>query len=696
MEANRLVPATNRRAMEANRLVPDTNRRVMEANRFAPDTNRRVMGADRFVPATNGCAVAVDPFVAGAHTLVADPRPLPAATRTLAAATRWPIATTQASSAITRTLAATTQALPATTQALPATTQALLAITRTLAAAMRTSATTTRALAATEQAPTSATSGLARRAARPPIPIARARSPRRGESGARPGADRGGNGPATPLHSRPRPRMPPARRTFPATPSARRAEVIDMSKLSHPLRPFARARGRAWRALTWLPAAVACAALAPARAADWAQFQSDAGHTGHNAAETAFTPDNVTALRVAWRAHVGTNDVGDAGPVIAGGQLFMGGLDGTFAAFDLAGCGADICEPLWRGHGVGFAGTPGVSNGVVAAPSADGFLYVFSAQGCGQADCEPLWRGRLRGASNQSSVALVGGQAFVGDVRGQLSVFDLAGCGQSVCDPVWAGRGGIAREHQFGTPAIGAGFVFVQTTIDEPRHDTGRLLAFPLGGCGHATCAPAWVADLGAPVALVSAPVVAGDKVIVGTVEQPRRGAQALTEHTRIVAFAAAGCGHFVCPPVQTFEGMGKGFQVGMATSVDGTTLFATSSESFDQHRTAVVAAYDLAHCGASCGPTWRSEFHGPETFTPPAVAGDVVFVGKGGNRREGVLAFDARGCGKATCEPLVFARSASSSQFSGAPLAIADGNVALGDDDDPTAAGYVEILRLP
>jgi hypothetical protein len=469
-----------------------------------------------------------------------------------------------------------------------------------------------------------------------------------------------------------------------------------MRKLPFSLHPLALAGRDARRAIGWLPVALACGALAPAVAGDWAQFQSNAGHEGHNAGETAFTPDNVKALRVAWKAHVGTNDVGDAGAVISAGRLFIGGLDGTLAAFDLAGCGADTCEPLWQGHGGGFGGMPGVSGQVVAIPSPDGFLYAFSAQGCGHAHCEPLWRGRLRGPSNESSVALAGGQAFVSDVFGQLSVFDLGGCGQDICDPVWAGRGGIPREHQFGTPAVGAGFVFVQTTLDEPKHDTGRLLAFPLGGCGQATCAPAWVANLASPVGFVSSPIVAGDKVIVGTVEQPRRGAQSLNEHTRMAAFTAAGCGDFVCAPVQTFAGTGNGFQIGMATSIDGATLFATSSESFDRHRTAVVAAYDLAHCGPSCSPSWRAEFHGPETLSPPAVAGDVVFVGKGGNRRSGVLAFDARGCGKAMCDPLTFARSPSDGGYSGAPLAIADGRIAFADDDDTTATGNVEILELP
>src|SRR5262249_55438912 len=154
-----------------------------------------------------------------------------------------------------------------------------------------------------------------------------------------------------------------------------------------------------------------------------------------------------------------------------------------------------------------------ISNNIVAIASSDGFLYTFSAQGCGRAHCEPLWRGRLSGPSLDSSVAMVGGQIFVGDGAGQLSVFSLDGCGHDVCDPLWAGRSRLPHEHIFGVPAVGAGFVFVQTTIDKPIKDTGRLLAFPLAGCGQSTCLPAWVADLGDPAGSVSSPLVVDDKV---------------------------------------------------------------------------------------------------------------------------------------------------------------------------------------
>jgi outer membrane protein assembly factor BamB len=494
--------------------------------------------------------------------------------------------------------------------------------------------------------------------------------------------------------------MPPARRLVLAHPTARRAKVIAMSKHPLPLHPLALAGRGARRAFGWLPVALACAALAPAQAEDWAQYQFNAGRNGHNAGETAFTPDNVGSLRVAWKAHVGTNDAGDGGAAIAGGRLFVGTLDRKFLAFDLAGCGADSCEPLWQGDAQGgFTGTPGVSNGTVAIAAADGFLYAFSAQGCGNAHCAPLWRGRLNGPSIESSVAMVGGQVFVTDVAGQLSVFSLDGCGQDICDPVWAGRSRLLREQQFGTPAVGAGFVFVQTIVDKPlRHDTGRLLAFPLGGCGQAICEPAWVAKLRSPVGTVASPIVVGDKVIVGTVAPARRGLLP-TDHTRLAAFPAAGCGTFVCEPVQVFEGTAEGFQVAAAASIDGTTLFATSSPSLGGRGDSVVSAYDLAHCGPSCKPAWRAVFRGEKGFSPPAVAGDVVFVGKGtaglGKRGTGVVAFDARGCGKAVCDPLTFAPSAPQASYFGAPLAIADGKVAF-VEDDADSSGNVAIMSLP
>src|SRR6476469_4856293 len=96
--------------------------------------------------------------------------------------------------------------------------------------------------------------------------------------------------------------------------------------------------------------ALALCAAAPARAADWPQFGQTATHGNSNRSERAFTPENVGSLVVKWNADMGSNVSTEGGAVIAGSRLFVAGFDGRLSAFDLAGCGADVCEPLWQGR----------------------------------------------------------------------------------------------------------------------------------------------------------------------------------------------------------------------------------------------------------------------------------------------------------------------------------------------------------
>ena len=77
-----------------------------------------------------------------------------------------------------------------------------------------------------------------------------------------------------------------------------------------------------------------------------------------------------------------------------------------------------------------------------------------------------------------------------------------------------------------------------------------------------------------------------------------------------------------------------------------------------------------------------------------------MVFVGKGtaspANGGAGVAAFDARGCGRAHCEPLVFVPSSPLAAYFGAPLAISDGKVAFVENDNSDFSSNVAIMSLP
>jgi outer membrane protein assembly factor BamB len=65
--------------------------------------------------------------------------------------------------------------------------------------------------------------------------------------------------------------------------------------------------------------------------------------------------------------------------------------------------------------------------------------------------------------------------------------------------------------------------------------ENGELAAFPLAGCGAATCAPTWTATL--PGRPTDRPTVDGDVVYVGT-------------PSGVQAFAADGCGAATCTPI--------------------------------------------------------------------------------------------------------------------------------------------------
>ena len=453
------------------------------------------------------------------------------------------------------------------------------------------------------------------------------------------------------------------------------------------------------RTLGALPIVLAMAALPSARADAWQAFQFNAGHPGHNAAEATFTPANVKSLRIAFKAEFGSDAAAEGGAVIdADGHLFVAGFDGKLSAFDLAGCGAGSCTPLWQGasDGADFTSTPAVAGGEVLIASADHFLHAFPARGCGQEQCDSLWRGQLSAASIDSSVAVAGSLAFVGDFAGRLSVFPVGGCGHAICQPLWTGLSG-PHEQINSAPAVGDGFVFVQTTISTETDTTGRLLAFPLAGCGQATCAPAWTADLGGPAGVTASPLVLPGKVIVGS---SRRSGNQPDGGKHLFTFDSAGCGASVCEPVQTFAGSSEGVETTPALSIDEGTLFIGTNQSIGHNTVGVVKAYDLAHCGRHCKPLWAGINPSQGAVSPPAVAGDLVFVGKGPASFQksdaGVYAFDIHGCGKTHCQALKFVQSEDRSMYFGAPLAIADGRIAFVTTDFDSLASHVSVLSLP
>jgi outer membrane protein assembly factor BamB len=326
--------------------------------------------------------------------------------------------------------------------------------------------------------------------------------------------------------------------------------------------------------------------------------------------------------------------------------------------------------------------------------SADHFLYAFPAAGCGAAVCAPRWKAHLAAAVVDSSVAVAGGVAYVGDFIGHLYAFTAAGCGAATCRPLWTGHG--PKTELIGAPAAANGFVYVTTFLDTPNLFSGRLLVFPAAGCGKPDCAPSWTARIGGPAGNTAAPAVTRDTVYTTSGTLFGNG---VNTNFHLMAFPAAGCGAKTCKPLRAYD-TGSGGAEG-APAVSGGTVFATTQNSPDPNSLGVVAAYPAAGCGKPrCEPLWTGINFESGFASPPAVAGGVVFVGKGPATSvppdAGLYAFNAAGCGAPTCMPINFLQLSGNQDYLGAPLAVAEGKVFMASNDNVSGRSLVYVMGLP
>jgi outer membrane protein assembly factor BamB len=436
---------------------------------------------------------------------------------------------------------------------------------------------------------------------------------------------------------------------------------------------------------------------APVAPSQWPQFGQSARHLNVST-EQAFNPGNVGRLRTLFTADFGSNTLTEGGPAVANGMMYVAGFDGALNAYSVKGCSPGKCAPVWRGvTDNDITSTPAVAGGLVLIGSADHFLYAFPAAGCGAATCAPTWKAQLAAAVIDSSVAVANGVAYVGDFAGHLYAFTAAGCGAATCRPLWVGQG--QSNELVGAPAVGNGFVYATTFLNTPDLFTGRLLVFPAAGCGRATCAPSWTADIGGPAGSTAAPAVTADTVYTtsGTLF-----GEGVNTNFHLMAFAAAGCHAKTCKPLRTYDTGDGG--AGGAPAVSGGLLFATTQFTPDPNTVGVVSAYPAAGCGqAQCEPLWSGIDFTTGSMSPPSVANGVVFIGKGPstfvppeNTPDAALyAFNAAGCGAATCRAISTLELSTYQFYLGAPVAIAEGKVFMASNDNLTGRSNVYGIGL-
>jgi outer membrane protein assembly factor BamB len=102
---------------------------------------------------------------------------------------------------------------------------------------------------------------------------------------------------------------------------------------------------------------------------------------------------------------------------------------GELVAFDIAGCGAAECSPLWTSAPSGLSlFTPTVANGVVYVGALD-FIYtrgdVVAYPATCRDGCQPLATLELGGA-NETPIAVAGGRIYATTVNGNIDSLGLA------------------------------------------------------------------------------------------------------------------------------------------------------------------------------------------------------------------------------------------------------------------------------
>jgi hypothetical protein len=265
-------------------------------------------------------------------------------------------------------------------------------------------------------------------------------------------------------------------------------------------------------------------------------------------------------------------------------------------------------------------------------------------------------------ATGDPVVAGTGGFPLGRAVAGGLVATTAYACGASNGElQVTGSYGGEAVQWRapldgglFTQPPIAAGDRVVTS-------DRGGLHGFAAGGCGGPTdCPPLWTnqAPYNEPAATPTGPIWAW----LGS------SAVGLDRNTgERVATLVLGDG---TDPNTSAEGL----------AVDGSQVYVSSRSGATGH---VALDAFRASCRSGCTSRWRGEATGV-SISRPVIGGGVAYVlvaddYDGTNAR--VLAFAARGCGAATCDPLAAVPVPNRGE-----LSLSDGRLFLSGGDTVTA----------
>ena len=240
-------------------------------------------------------------------------------------------------------------------------------------------------------------------------------------------------------------------------------------------------------------------------------------------------------LEILWTAKLDV--LSNVAPTIADGRIYVNQA-GNILAFDAAGCGAPVCQPVWTNTGDGFP----VNDPVVAAHGQvylrrsfrvevppNGVYEHARLEVLDAKDGTVLWQapysagtdnGDAGGvdeiAATEDTIYVVAGrnQGAGTPYQRVLDAYPASGCGQAECTPEWSAP--LDGSLPFLRLMIGGDVLY--TT------DGATLVALAADGCGAATCRP--LASVPVAVGVVQHMVISGGRVLV--VGQEADGSQTL------------------------------------------------------------------------------------------------------------------------------------------------------------------------
>jgi outer membrane protein assembly factor BamB len=229
------------------------------------------------------------------------------------------------------------------------------------------------------------------------------------------------------------------------------------------------------------------------------QALTPAGSCASTATPQLVVQDAAT-LTTLWTAPAGTVDI----PAVIGDAILVAGT-----AYPAAGCGAAICSALWSAdvptpvHAQ--AGSPDGHVFLTAGPLGDVDIYSVDPT-----DGGALWSVPGSLGAFDGGVAIAAGLMYASVTDGagmHLRAYPVEGCGAATCEPAWAAR--VPIEASYSRPVVAGGVVYAAAEF--------RLTAFDAAGCGAPTCEPlTWLNVVGGPTSVAAGKVLVSTRPYVG------------------------------------------------------------------------------------------------------------------------------------------------------------------------------------